>query len=105
MKALSILAALSISLGKSPVTGQNASVPNRLSAIPFTFPPTLSLHFTLVSTAFLPHTLELDLNLDVQPALAGSGESLREVKAVGLRRRGGGMGADMMGTRVDKLGE
>lgn len=73
VKALRILAHLSISLGKSPVTGQKASVPNLLSAKSFTFPPKLSETLTLLSIAYLPHMEPLALTLSFHVLAEGSG--------------------------------
>ena len=83
VNALSILAHLSISFGKSPVTGQNASVPNFFSAISFTLPPTLSLMITPLSMAFLPCAFILSFHVFF------SGVAEPELD-IGAARRGGG---------------
>lgn len=104
VNALRILAHLSISLGMSPVTGQNASVPNRFSATAFTRPPTLSEICVLLSIAFLPHTLALALNLSFHPPPPpGVGAVLLPlllppplVEGVYVRRGGGAGGVDVI---------
>lgn len=90
MKVRKILAHLSISFGKSPVTGQNASVPNLFSATSLTLPPTASEMTTLLSMATLPHAPPLALSLADHDAFsAGAGE---EGLTAGEERRGGGGG-------------
>lgn len=88
VKARSIRAHFSISFGKSPVTGQNASVPNLSAAMVLTFPPILSDRATPLSMATLPHAAPRALSLDFQPPAAGS--SGGGVGADGVERRGGG---------------
>jgi hypothetical protein len=94
VKALNILAHLSISLPKSPVTGQKCSVPNLFSAISFTLPPMASDHTTDLSIAFLPHIPPLDLILDFH---VGDSTAVG-VGGVGVarERRGGGSGGSDM---------
>lgn len=92
VKALRILAHLSISFGKSPVTGQKCSVPNFFSAISFTLPPILSDHIVLLSMAILPHTPPLAFIFADHPdgsASAGLGLGVYSL------RGGGGGGFDI----------
>jgi hypothetical protein len=92
VNARRILAALSISFGKSPVVGQNASVPNLFSATELTLPPMLSDSFTPFSMATLPHAEPLAFILPFHPGEA-SGVSGRLVGAEADVRFGGGGGA------------
>ena len=88
VKDLRIRAHFSISFAKSPVTGQNASVPNLSAAIVFTLPPMLSDRATPLSMATLPQAAPRALSLDFHPPAAGS--SGGGVGAEGVERRGGG---------------
>ena len=71
VKARRILAHLSISFTKSPVTGQKCSVPNRFSAILFTLFPMLSDQTTPLSIAYLPQAEPFVFILAFQPASSG----------------------------------
>ena len=87
-----ILAHLSISFGRSPVTGQKASVPNLFSAISLTLPPTLSETIVVFSIAILPHTPPFALSLDDHVEASGAAGVDDDEGAEGTVRRGGGSG-------------
>jgi hypothetical protein len=93
VNALRILAHLSISLGKSPVTGQKCSVPNFFSAISLTRPPILSDQMVDLSMATLPHAPPLAFILACHPE--GSASAGFATGVCSLRGGGGGGAFDI----------